>query len=212
MSPATIEQVIEDSHQLTEHLQRIYQASPELSACTSQCAKDIQRSLRRFDSRLLLMATIGSVKSGKSTLTNCLSKRELCKTTLGIETTKLPLILLASQDGTERMELFYSKATGQLKEEELFEQVIDYLKSIPADDFDEKISIERCPLNEEHLNRWAKGETSASCAAIFLMEEKSPLLKAGYGIIDMPGMDGLGSNWQEEKLHTWMNPHLSQIK
>ncbi len=207
MSNTSIEQLIKESDRYIAKLRTVEQCSPDFSACTARSMRSIKRSIKRFDSKLLLMATIGSVKSGKSTLTNCLSRRELCATTLGIETTTLPLIIIASQDGTERMELYSSKATGQLSEEELFEQVIDQIRGIPADDFSEKVSVDRLPLNQESLQSWALGETRASCAAIFLVEPDASVLQANCGIIDMPGMDGIKSNWQEEKLHTWMNRH-----
>lgn len=207
MSQPSIEQLIEESDRYILKLRAVEQSSAELTACIAGGIRKLSRSIKRFDSKLLLMATIGSVKSGKSTLTNCLAHRHLCATSLGIETTTLPLIIVASQDGTERMELYSSKATGLLDEEELFEQVIDLIRGIPADDFNDKVALDRLPLNQESLNSWAMGETRASCAAIYLVEPKASVLKAGCGIIDMPGMDGLQSNWQEEKLHTWMNRH-----
>ncbi len=207
MSNTSIEQLIKESDRYIGKLRAVEQCSPDFSACTARSMRSIKRCIKRFDSQLLLMATIGSVKSGKSTLTNCLARRELCATTLGIETTTLPLIIIASKDGTERMELYSSKATGQLSEEELFEQVIDQIRGIPADDFSDKVAVDRLPLNQESLQSWAMGETRASCAAIFLVEPDASILQANCGIIDMPGMDGIKSNWQEEKLHTWMNRH-----
>lgn len=207
MSKTSIEQLIAESDRYILKLQAVEQGSAEFAACMARGVRSIRRSIKRFDSKLLLMATIGSVKSGKSTLTNCLARRELCATSLGIETTTLPLIIVASQDGTERMELYSSKATGQLSEEELFEQVVDQIRGIPADDFSEKVAVDRLPLNQESLKSWAMGETRASCAAIFLVEPDASVLQSGCGIIDMPGMDGLKSNWQDEKLHTWMNRH-----
>ncbi len=207
MSKTSIEHLIKESDRYIQKLRAVDQCSAEFLACTAQNIRGIKRSIKRFDSKLLLMATIGSVKSGKSTLTNCLARRELCATSLGIETTTLPLIIVASQDGTERMELYSSKATGQLSEEELFEQVIDQVRGIPADDFNQKVAVDRLPLNQESLQSWAMGETRASCAAIYLVEPDASVLQSGCGIIDMPGMDGLKSNWQDEKLHTWMNRH-----
>lgn len=186
-------------------LEGLSQASPELHQLTARGAREIQRSLARFRSNLLLMATIGSVKSGKSTLTNCLAHRNLCATKLGIETTRLPMIILASDDGTERMELFSPLAAGSLGEQELFELVIDYLRKVEPEDFHEKVSIERRNINQANLDAWAQGHTSAGCAAIFLVEPEARLLQAGIGIVDMPGMDGLTSNWHDEKLHEWMN-------
>lgn len=186
-------------------LDSLGKASPELRALTSRGAREIRRSLARFRSSLLLMATIGSVKSGKSTLTNCLAHRNLCATRLGIETTTLPMVILASDDGTERMELFSPLAVGALSEQELFEMVIDYLRHVAPEDFDEKVAIERRNLSQANLDAWAQGHTSAGCAAIFLVEPEARLLQAGVGIVDMPGMDGLTSNWHDEKLHEWMN-------
>lgn len=180
-------------------------ASPELRMLTTRAAKEIRRSLARFESKLMLMATIGSVKSGKSTLTNCLSRRNLCATKLGIETTRLPMVILASDDGTERMELFSPLAADSLSEQELFELVIDYLRHVAPPEFDEKVSVERRNLTQANLDAWSMGHTSAGCAAIFLVEPAARLLSAGIGIVDMPGMDGLTSNWHDEKLHEWMN-------
>lgn len=181
------------------------QASPELSAVLTRGEREIRRSLARFDSKLMLMATIGSVKSGKSTLTNCLTRRNLCATKLGVETTRLPMIILASDDGTERMELFSPLAADSLGEQELFELVIDYLRHVAPPEFHEKIAVDRRNLTQANLDAWAQGHTSASCAAIFLVEPEARLLQAGVGIIDMPGMDGLTSNWHDEELHEWMN-------
>ena len=180
-------------------------ASPELNGQLARSSREIRRSLARFDSKLLLMATIGSVKSGKSTLTNCLTRRNLCATKLGLETTRLPMIILASDDGTERMELFSPLAADALSEQELFELVIDYLRHVAPPEFHEKIAIDRRDITQANLDAWAQGHTSASCAAIFLVEPDARLLQAGIGIIDMPGMDGLTSNWHDEELHEWMN-------
>ena len=186
-------------------LEGMSQASPDLRAVLTRGEREIRRSLARFDSKLLLMATIGSVKSGKSTLTNCLTRRNLCATKLGVETTRLPMIILASDDGTERMELFSPLAADTLGEQELFELVIDYLRHVAPPEFHEKIAVDRRNITQANLDAWAQGHTSASCAAIFLVEPAARILQAGVGIIDMPGMDGLTSNWHDEELHEWMN-------
>lgn len=197
--------ICKESADYATKLDNMPQASPELRAQTTRASREIRRSLARFDSKLLLMATIGSVKSGKSTLTNCLTRRNLCATKLGIETTRLPMVILASDDGTERMELFSPMAADSLSEQELFELVIDYLRHVAPPEFEDKVAIERRNLSQANLDAWAIGHTSASCAAIFLVEPAARLLGAGIGIVDMPGMDGLTSNWHDEKLHDWMN-------
>lgn len=201
----TLDTICKESSDYAAKLDNMPQASPELRTLTNRAAREIRRSLARFDSKLLLMATIGSVKSGKSTLTNCLTHRNLCATKLGIETTRLPMVILASDDGTERMELFSPLAADTLSEQELFELVIDYLRHVAPPEFEEKVAIERRNLSQANLDAWAMGHTSASCAAIFLVEPTARLLEAGIGIVDMPGMDGLTSNWHDEKLHDWMN-------
>lgn len=200
-----LDTICREAEDFGKKLEAVSKASPELRALTTRGAREIRRSLARFRSSLLLMATIGSVKSGKSTLTNCLAHRNLCATKLGIETTTLPTVILASDDGTERMELFSPLAVGALSEQELFEMVIDYLRHVAPEDFDEKVSIERRNISQANLDAWAQGHTSAGCAAIFLVEPEARLLQAGIGIVDMPGMDGLTSNWHDEKLHEWMN-------
>jgi len=205
MMDRQLDSVRQESSAYAARLEELPLASPLLRAVTTKGAREIRRSLARFDSKLLLMATIGSVKSGKSTLTNCLAHRRLCATKLGIETTRLPTIILASDDGTERMELFSPLAADSLSEQELFELVIDYLRHVAPPEFPEKVSVERLHVTQAHLDAWAQGHTSASCAAIFLVEPEARLLQAGIGIVDMPGMDGLTSNWHDEKLHEWMN-------
>ncbi len=205
MMDRQLDSVCQEASAYASRLEELPQASPLLCAVATKGAREIRRSLARFDSKLLLMATIGSVKSGKSTLTNCLAHRRLCATRLGIETTRLPTIILASDDGTERMELFSPLAADSLSEQELFELVIDYLRHVAPPEFPEKVSVERLHVTQSHLDAWAQGHTSASCAAIFLVEPEARLLQAGIGIVDMPGMDGLTSNWHDEKLHEWMN-------
>lgn len=205
MMDCQLDAIRQEASAYAERLEELTKASPLLRAVTSRGAREIRRSLARFDSKLLLMATIGSVKSGKSTLTNCLAHRQLCATKLGIETTRLPTVILASDDGTERMELFSPLAADSLSEQELFELVIDYLRHVEPPEFHEKVSVERRNITQAHLDAWAQGHTSASCAAIFLVEPTARLLQTGIGIVDMPGMDGLTSNWHDEKLHEWMN-------
>lgn len=195
----------EEARGYADKIEGVREASPELRAVLTRGSKEVRRSLARFESKLLLMATIGSVKSGKSTLTNCLTRRNLCATKLGVETTRLPMIILASDDGTERMELFSPLAADSLSEQDLFELVIDYLRHIAPPEFHEKISVDRRNITQANLDAWAQGHTSAGCAAIFLVEPSARLLQAGIGIIDMPGMDGLTSNWHDEELHEWMN-------
>lgn len=205
MTEEQIRTLRQEAQQFVGRLAHVAQASPELRGVLSRGEREICRSLARFDSKLLLMATIGSVKSGKSTLTNCLARRALCATKLGVETTRLPMIILASDDGTERMELFSPLAADNLSEQELFELVIDYLRHVAPAEFHEKVSVDRRNLTQANLDAWAQGHTSAGCAAIFLVEPEARLLQAGVGIIDMPGMDGLTSNWHDEALHEWMN-------
>ncbi len=200
-----LDTICKEAAEFGKKLTGLANASPELKGLTTRATREIERSLARFRSNLLLMATIGSVKSGKSTLTNCLAHRNLCATKLGIETTRLPMVILASDDGTERMELFSPLAADTLGEQELFELVIDYLRKVEPEDFHEKVSIERRNINQANLDAWSRGHTSAGCAAIFLVEPEARLLQAGIGIVDMPGMDGLTSNWHDEKLHEWMN-------
>lgn len=205
MSDRELDAICSRAEGYAKRLQEVGNASPELNAIKQRGAREIYRSLARFRSKLLLMSTIGSVKSGKSTLTNCLSRRNLCATKLGIETTRLPMVILASDDGTERMELYSPLAADSLDEQELFELVIDRLRHVETADFAGKVSTERRQLTQANLDAWATGRTGASCAAIFLVEPNAVLLQAGIGIVDMPGMDGLTSNWHDEKLHAWMN-------
>lgn len=202
---AKLKDICNKADKFAKKLSGMSNASPELQGIMKRSEREIERSLARFRSNLLLMATIGSVKSGKSTLTNCLTRRNLCLTRLGIETTRLPMVILASDDGTERMELFSPLAAGTLSEQELFELVIDYLRKVEPENFHEKVSIDRRNINQANLEAWGQGHTSAGCAAIFLVEPEAKLLQAGIGIVDMPGMDGLDSNWHDEKLHEWMN-------
>ncbi len=202
---STLKAICKKADEFAKKLNSYSKASPELQGMMKRSEREIERSLARFRSNLLLMATIGSVKSGKSTLTNCLTRRNLCLTRLGIETTRLPMIILASDDGTERMELFSPLAAGTLSEQELFELVIDYLRKVEPENFHEKVSIDRRNLSQPNLEAWGMGHTSAGCAAIFLVEPEARLLQAGIGIVDMPGMDGIDSNWHDEKLHEWMN-------
>ncbi len=205
MKDEQLTELCEEARSYSDKIEAANEASPELRVLLTRGSREIRRSLARFDSKLLLMATIGSVKSGKSTLTNCLTRRNLCATKLGLETTRLPMIILASDDGTERMELFSPLAADSLSEQELFELVIDYLRHVAPPEFHEKIEVDRRPITQPNLDAWAQGHTSAGCAAIFLVEPEAVLLKAGIGIIDMPGMDGLTSNWHDEELHEWMN-------
>ncbi len=200
-----LKSLLAESQAYVTRLQDIPTPSPELQKLALRSARELQRSIHRFDSKLILMATIGSVKSGKSTLSNCLARRELCATQLGIETTRLPLIVLASNDGTERIELFSPKAAHELDEKELFELVIDHLRGIDEENFNKKITLDRRPLNQNTIDAWAMGRTQARCAAIYLVEPDATLLQSKIALIDMPGMDGLNSNWHDEKLHAWMN-------
>ena len=205
MMDEQLTELCEEARNYADRIEAETGASPDLKALLTRGSREIRRSLARFDSKLLLMATIGSVKSGKSTLTNCLTRRNLCATKLGLETTRLPMIILASDDGTERMELFSPLAADSLSEQELFELVIDYLRHVAPPEFHEKITVDRRNITQANLDAWSQGHTSAGCAAIFLVEPEASLLQVGIGIIDMPGMDGLTSNWHDEELHEWMN-------
>lgn len=205
MNTELLSEVQQKVRQYAGRLEGLAGASPELRAELARGEREIRRSLARFDSKLLLMATIGSVKSGKSTLTNCLARRGVCATKLGVETTRLPMIILASDDGTERMELYSPLAADALSEQGLFELVIDYLRHVAPPEFHEKVAVDRRNLTQANLDAWAQGHTGAGCAALFLVEPEARLLQAGVGIIDMPGMDGLTSNWHDEALHEWMN-------
>lgn len=205
MADEQLEELCKGVGHYAEKSESVQDASPGLCALLERCCKEIRRSLSRFDSHLLLMATIGSVKSGKSTLTNCLARWALCATRLGPETTRMPMIISASDDGTERTELFSPLSVDALSEQGFFELVIDYRRHVAPPEFHEKVSVERRNLSQTNSDAWAQGHTNAGCAAIFLAEPGACLLNAGIGTIDMPGMDGLTSNWHDEALHGRMN-------
>src|ERR1043165_8806492 len=91
---------------LREHLTQLqgalYVDSSRASALAAGSGFDhillqLRRSLLLFDSNLFFVVIFGALKSGKSTLTNCLVEAEISPMGCGVDTTQRPCLMLRGE-------------------------------------------------------------------------------------------------------------------
>ena len=154
----------------------------------------LARSRKEFDSKLFILLVFGPLKSGKSTLVNCLVRDEVSPTALGISTTKRPCIILGSNGASPSAEQFFEASRNPNTRKEAFENVIDHLRGL-----EERASlaslVEVKELNWDDVHEELRkdlrvGFREPLITALRVCENSEErFLDEGVAVIDSPGLD-----------------------
>lgn len=151
----------------------------------------LKRSEGQFSSKIFIMLVFGPLKSGKSTLVNCLAGYEVSPTALGISSTKRPSIVIGADVEEPTAKQFYEANRSQAKRLERFEQVIDCLRGIlPEKSIESEVvtrGLEFAAVPETLRKTLAASEKEPLLTAMQIPE--NDFLKSGMAIIDSPGLD-----------------------
>ncbi|HSI83339.1 MAG: dynamin family protein [Candidatus Methylacidiphilales bacterium] len=157
-----------------------------------------------FESNLFFVVIFGALKSGKSTLTNCLVEREISPMGYGVDTTQRPCLILRGEK--EQCCQYFMRHGGD--RQYVFDLVIDYLKGvIPEDALHAVVDVKYFPLDsaEIHKRLAAKPVAAEPEPLITVVWVKSgKFLDYNTCLVDMPGLDSVEQNAQENHIHDWI--------
>lgn len=164
----------------------------------------LERAQREFDANLFFILMFGPLKAGKSTLTNLLAREHVSPTGFGIETTLRPSIILKSRTKEYFIDV-YEAVDPRDDQGELFDMVIDNLRGI-SDIKAAKTRIRKVtiPLTEQNVKDRLIGNLDTEPLITVLNVPGGNLVTENIALIDMPGLDGIKSNWEESVVHKWI--------
>jgi len=159
------------------------------------------KRLEEESKRGLFFVTIqGSLKTGKSTLTNLLIKDNIAITKAGQDTTKTPYIITKSIDNESKIVVYYrTKSIKKEKNDEIFRQILeaimDDIKGLNFENhykkyFEKKIE----PLDKRKIEKYTVEENLEEALFINIQianNDKNNLLAHDIAILDTPGIEGL---------------------
>ena len=158
----------------------------------------IQRIKEEMEKGLYFITIQGSLKTGKSTLTNLLLNSEVAKTQAGIDTTKTAYVITKSPDNESRIVKY--KQTQEISEKDLeniLKSIIDNVKGIDIEnnkwkDYFEKENI---PLTDKNIAKYTVEGISEDVLFINIQIAKPEnvenwLLDYNIAILDTPGIEG----------------------
>lgn len=152
------------------------------------------RSRKEFASKLFILMVFGPLKSGKSTLVNCLVRSEVSPTALGISTTKRPCIILGANGAPDSAEQFFATKRDPNTRLEAFESVIDHLRGLdePASltHLVEVKGLDWAAVHEALRREQRDGAREPLITALRVAEKcEERFLDEGVAVIDSPGLD-----------------------
>ncbi|WP_457564159.1 dynamin family protein [Caminibacter sp.] len=170
--------------------------------------KNYLRDLKRIEQEIkrgLIFVTIqGSLKTGKSTLTNLLAKSrsEVAITRLGQDTTAVPYIITRSSDKNLKLILFKKRGSienNEKKIDEIISQIIDYIKELDLKelwekdekDFDFEKKIIENPTYED-IKKYTVGDIDDEILIVNIQvpkEDYDSILDFDAALLDTPGVE-----------------------
>jgi len=160
------------------------------------------KRLEEESKRGLYFVTIqGSLKTGKSTLTNLLTKDNVAITKAGQDTTKTPYIITKSIDNEPKIVVYYrTKNIKKEKNDETFKQILeaimDDIKGLEFENpykkyFEKKIE----PLEKKKIEQYTVEENLEEALFINIQiankDKNNWILAHDIAILDTPGIEGL---------------------
>lgn len=163
----------------------------ETQAALQRVVRRLARSRKEFDSKLFILLVFGPLKSGKSTLVNCLVRNEVSPTALGISTTKRPCIILGANGAPHSAEQFFEVGRNADTRCEAFENVIDYLRGL--EERGPLVGVKGLDWNsvEAELTREERDGVREPLVTVVRVAEEPDkrFLDEGVAVIDSPGLD-----------------------
>lgn len=172
--------------------------------CFKKTLNMLDRAKREFGANLFFILMFGPLKAGKSTLTNLLARDYVSPTGFGIETTLRPSLIIKSRKKEYTIDI-YEVVDAKDDKEDLFNKVMDVLRGIF--DFQQiksrirKVSI---PLTEQNVKNQLIRYLDIEPLITVLNVPGGDLVTEHIALIDMPGLDGIKSNWQDSVVHKWI--------
>lgn len=166
----------------------------EIQAALRGVVRRLTRSRKEFDSKLFILLVFGPLKSGKSTLVNCLVRSEVSPTALGISTTKRPCIILGANGSPHSAEQFFEVGRNPNTRLEAFENVIDHLRGLEdrtsMAHLVEAKGLEWAAVHNELRREQRDGAREPLITALRVCENSEErFLDEGVAVIDSPGLD-----------------------
>jgi len=148
---------------------------------------------------LYFLTIQGSLKTGKSTLTNLLVGKDVAITQSGVDTTKTPYVITKSNDNKARI-FVYERAKNPKKEKEIenvIEAIIDDVKGIELVDnkWNAYFTKREIPFSKENIEKYTVSEYSDNVLFINIQipkpkDVKEWILDHDIAILDTPGVEG----------------------
>lgn len=174
------------------------------NACFEKTLSLLRRAKREFGANLFFILMFGPLKAGKSTLTNLLAREYVSPTGFGMETTLRPSIILKSRTKEYSIDV-YEMVDPRDDQEELFNQVIDILRGISdAKAVKSRIRMTTYPLTAQAVKQQLTEPLGSEPLITILNVPGGNLVTEHIALIDMPGLDGVKSNWEESVVHKWI--------
>lgn len=172
--------------------------------CFPKTYSILERAKKEFDAKLFFILMFGPLKAGKSTLTNLLAREYVSPTGFGLETTLYPSIILKSDSNNYSIDV-YEMVDQRDDKEELFNKVIDILRGISAmDDCRSRIRKITYPLEKKYIKQQLTEPLEVEPLITVLRVPGGQLVTEQIALIDMPGLDGVKSNWIDSVVHRWI--------
>lgn len=173
------------------------------NACFAKNLSLLQRARCEFGANLFFILMFGPLKAGKSTLTNLLAREYVSPTGFGMETTLRPSIILKSRTQEYSIDV-YEMVDPRDDQEELFNQVIDILRGISdTKAVKSRIRVTTYPLTAQTVKQQLTEPLDSEPLITILNVPGGNLVTEHIALIDMPGLDGVKSNWEESVVHKW---------
>ncbi|MEG0428094.1 MAG: dynamin family protein, partial [Akkermansia sp.] len=169
-----------------------------------QKTADLRRKIREFDSDLFIVATLGMLKAGKSSLINLLSRSSLASPIgYGHDTTLRPaLITQAPEETPDRGNILVWFAKDKVSFTDALDDVIDYIRGISKGVT--KATQETHELTQENLNillckTCAQAGNMLHAEPILVVVQvprsSDSILSDNIVLLDTPGLDSNTSIW-----------------
>ncbi len=172
--------------------------------CFKKTVEILDRAKREFDAGLFFILMFGPLKAGKSTLTNLLAREYVSPTGFGIETTLRPSLIMKSRTKDYVIDVYESVNTKD-DQEEMFHLVMDVLRGIlDYKAIKSKIRKITIPLTKKNVEKQLICHLDNEPLVTVLNVPGGNLVTEHIALIDMPGLDGIQSNWQDSVIHKWI--------
>ena len=166
----------------------------------------LQRIKEEMEKGLYFITIQGSLKTGKSTLTNLLINSPVAKTQAGVDTTKTAYVITKSPDNESRIVKY--KQTQNIKEKDLeniLKSIIDNVKGIDIENNKWKDYFEKeiIPLTKKNLEKYTVEGVTEDVLFINIQIAKPKnaenwILDHDIAILDTPGIEGKKAEHSQE--------------